>query len=62
MPPEHALVFHNDGYSKTQAKAAIYERALLAIERLSPPLRERALWRVAPHRMAICASQKARTT
>jgi hypothetical protein len=43
MPPEHALVFHNDGHSKAQTKAAIYERALLAIYRLSPPLRERAM-------------------
>ena len=30
------------GGSKTDAKRAIYERALLAIDRLSPPLRARA--------------------
>ena len=43
IPPEHALVFHNDGYSKAQTKAAIYERAVLTVDRLSPPLRERAM-------------------
>jgi hypothetical protein len=42
MPPEHAQVFALNNGSKAQAKAAIYERALLAIDRLSPPLRARA--------------------
>ena len=42
MPPEHAHVFALDGRTKTQAKAAIYGRAMLAIDRLSPPLRTRA--------------------
>jgi hypothetical protein len=42
VPPEHANVFAMNGGSKGQAKAAIYERALLAIDRLSPPLRARA--------------------
>lgn len=43
MPPEHAEVFARDGCSKALAKAAIYERALLAIDRLAPALRERAV-------------------
>jgi len=42
MPPEHAQVFSNAGWSKAQAKAAIFERALLSIDRLAPALRERA--------------------
>jgi hypothetical protein len=42
MPPEHAQVFVRSGMDKRAAKAAIYERARLAIDRLSPPLRERA--------------------
>ena len=41
MPPEHAMVFHDEGYTKEQAKAAIYERAVLEIERLSAPIRKR---------------------
>ena len=42
MPPEHAQVFALDSGTKAQAKRAIYERALLPIDRLSPPLRARA--------------------
>jgi hypothetical protein len=42
MPPEHADVFARAGWSKSQAKAAIFDRALLAVDRLSPPLRARA--------------------
>jgi hypothetical protein len=42
MPPEHAHVFAANGGTKADAKAAIFERALLAIDRLSPPLRARA--------------------
>ena len=41
MPPEHAMVFQSEGYTKEQAKAAIYERAVLEIDRLSAPMRER---------------------
>ncbi len=41
MPPEHAMVFQREGYTKEQAKAAIYERAVLAVDRLSAPMRER---------------------
>jgi hypothetical protein len=42
VPPEHAQVFAAERGSKDDAKRAIYERALLAIDRLSPPLRARA--------------------
>lgn len=42
MPPEHADVFARSRMDKREAKAAIYERAKLAIDRLSPPLRARA--------------------
>jgi hypothetical protein len=42
MPPEHADVFARSGMRKADAKAAIYERALLSVDALSPPLRERA--------------------
>lgn len=41
MPPEHAMVFHHEGYTKEQVKAAIYERAVLSVDRLSAPMRER---------------------
>ena len=41
MPPEHAAVFQREGYTKDQVKAAIYERAVLAVDRLSAPMRER---------------------
>ena len=54
MPPEHAASFHRDGHSKQQAKAAIYERAVLPFAQLSPavrahlePLRSNAPLRVA---------------
>jgi hypothetical protein len=42
MPPEHAQVFDRDGYSKADAKTAIFERALLPIEKLASGPRERA--------------------
>lgn len=41
MPPEHAAVFQREGCTKEQAKAAIFERAVLAVDRLSAPMRER---------------------
>ena len=43
MPPEHADVFAQRGFTKQKARQAIFERALLAVDRLSPPLRERAV-------------------
>jgi hypothetical protein len=42
IPPEHAEVFARSGYTKDQAKAAIYERARLDVAQISPRLRERA--------------------
>lgn len=42
MPPEHAQVFVREGCTKAQVKAAIHERALLAIDRLASGLRKRA--------------------
>ncbi|MGZ8202484.1 MAG: hypothetical protein ACXWUB_04480, partial [Burkholderiales bacterium] len=42
MPPEHAQVFDRDGYSKADAKTAIFERAMLPIEKLASGPRERA--------------------
>jgi len=43
MPPELADVFARGGCTKREAKAAIYERARLAIDRLAPAQRERAV-------------------
>ena len=42
MPPEHADVFQRDGYSKDRVKEAIFERALLPVDKLAPALGERA--------------------
>jgi hypothetical protein len=42
MPPEHADVFQRDGYSKAHVRQALYERALLPIDKLASGLRERA--------------------
>ncbi len=41
MPPELAAIFGHDGYSKADVKAAIYERAVMPLERLSRAVRER---------------------
>ena len=41
MPPEHARIFHDDGYGRREAKAAIYEHAALPVERLSASVREK---------------------
>ena len=43
MPPEHAELFARAGWSKAQAKAAIFERALLPVDRLAPAQRQRAI-------------------
>jgi hypothetical protein len=43
MPPEHADVFQRSGQDKAQAKMAIFDRARLSVDSLSPPLRTRAL-------------------
>jgi hypothetical protein len=41
IPPEHAQIFQAEGYSKEQAKAAIYQRAVLPVDRLSGAVRDR---------------------
>lgn len=43
MPPEHANVYSHAGWTKGRAKAAIFERARLPIDRLAPAQRERAV-------------------
>ncbi len=40
MPPEIANTFERGGCTKAQAKAAIYERAVLPLDRLSPAVRK----------------------
>jgi hypothetical protein len=51
LPPEWAAMFHRDGLSKQQAKQAIWERAVLPVDKLPPKLRE--------HRMAAAADPSA---
>jgi hypothetical protein len=51
LPPEWAAMFHRDGLTKQQAKAAIWERAVLPVEKLPPLLRK--------HRMAAAADPSA---
>jgi hypothetical protein len=41
MPPEHARMFHDEGYTLQQVKAAIYEHAALPTSRLSAAVREK---------------------
>jgi len=43
MPPEIAAAFHRAGCSKAQVKAAIFEAAVMPLERLSIAVRERLL-------------------
>lgn len=43
LPPEWATQFHNEGYTKQQAKAAIWERATLPVAALPPAMRVRRL-------------------
>lgn len=43
LPPEWAAQFHNEGYTKQQAKAAIWERATLPVEKLPPAMRVRRM-------------------
>ena len=40
MPPEHAATFQRNGYSKDKVKAAIFDRAVLPLDRLSAAVRE----------------------
>ena len=41
MPPEHARMFHDEGYTLQQVKAAIYEHAALPTSKLSAAVREK---------------------
>lgn len=43
LPPEWAAQFHNDGCTKQQVKAAIWERATLPVEKLAPAMRARRM-------------------
>jgi hypothetical protein len=43
MPPELADGFARDGYTKAMAKAAIFERAVFPLERLSSAMREHVI-------------------
>ena len=51
FPPEWAAMFDRDGYTKQQAKAAIWQQATLPIEKLPPGLRK--------HRMAAASDPSA---
>jgi hypothetical protein len=51
LPPEWAALFHRDGYTKQQAKAAIWEEAVLPVEKLAPAQRK--------HRMAAASDPNA---
>ena len=39
MPPEIAITFDRSGFTKAQVKAAIHERAVMPLDRLSPAVR-----------------------
>lgn len=43
IPPEHAVQFSGKGYSKNQVKALLFARAVLPLDRLSPPMKHRVL-------------------
>ena len=43
LPPEWAALFHQDGYSKQQTKSAIWERAILSVDKLAPAMRARRM-------------------
>jgi hypothetical protein len=45
LPPEHAMLFHGGGYTKQQAKAAIWEHAALPADKLSPDVRAKLTFR-----------------
>jgi hypothetical protein len=51
LPPEWAAMFHRDGLTKQQAKQAIWERAVLPVDKLPPLLRK--------HRMAAASDSSA---
>ncbi len=43
LPPEWAAAFHQNGHDKAKTKAAIWERATLPVEKLSPAMRARRM-------------------
>ena len=45
VPPEQAETCERDGYSKEKLKAAIYVRAVMTLDRLSPAVREHLIGR-----------------
>ena len=51
LPPEWAAMFHRDGMTKSQVKKAIWEQAVLPVEKLPPGLRK--------HRMAAASDPSA---
>lgn len=51
LPPEWAAIFHRDGYSKQETKAAIWDLAMLPVEKLAPAPRK--------HRMAAASDPSA---
>ncbi len=51
LPPEWAAIFHRDGYTKAKTKAAIWEQAMLPVDKLPPALRQ--------HRMAAASDPSA---
>jgi hypothetical protein len=50
LPPEWAAMFDRDGYSKSQVKQAIWEQAILSVDKLPPALRQ--------HRMGAALDPK----
>ena len=52
LPPEWAAIFDRDGYTKAQTKAAIWEQAVLPVEKLAPAQRK--------HRMAAASDPSSR--
>jgi len=52
FPPEWAAMFHRDGYNKQQAKHAIWDQAVLPVEKLAPAQRK--------HRMAAASDPSAK--
>ena len=43
IPPEHAVFFNREGYTKEKLKAALFEEATLPMDRLSSAMRERII-------------------
>ena len=43
LPPESAMIFERDGYTKEKTKTAIYERAVMPLDRFSAAMRERLM-------------------